>query len=935
MAVLEGRVTGPMAWEHHSVPLAEFNGGIVRIVLFQETPVEGYLLVSDLRVLDGGDPLVGDRFGPQEVSGQQVSSPEAWDGWTQDDQLDDRLEIRDRNGHFGAVISSMGSLGLAGSQFNLAQSLPRTQAHPEAYTKGVPGSVYVGGINAQNYLSALRGGHVEANDGTISVRDCAFHNVPVVAAGTDQIELARTTFEGGTDLVTLVGPNSNVEGCRFVSEPLPSVDRGRLFGSPEYERFLWSLSIDGGGIEGEERVQNCSFEGGEVALDLNRADVKITGCTFSDISQLAIWDHESTNGWNDVGSSNRFDACTGDRYLETRSAELDVRFRGGSYRATGTDPLLLKASEVIKDPSLPDITVVEQGYGEWHVCVPVRMVDALGSERGFEKIPIVLPLGMGSSKVVELDTDVPGQVVDILVADLSPDLMLALCHSEPFGHPTVGAWLGYIQLMVQVDCKGASVSDRRVCFDLDGTKEWCIDVSKGGEEIPMDVDDPGENIYNNIWVVRKVIGLHGGGHSVRVTYTEYDVQEARYVEGMNLTYHFYRITGEDGLGNLTEFLTEHEDCWIVVDPDVVLIPDTQLMTVLSNRSAMRFLLFNGSRVDIEGQPVGTGPLDVTAVGEGTLNFHETYRGNLTITSEGGNVNICNISSQVLSIDLQNGSCAIGNASCGSIDLKLAKSAHLTLEDSSIDSLDENTTSLFDLSDSRLRLSNVAFDLRNGGSHGLDISIRLRGASELCVNGSRFSYHSIALVHDGGDDWGLEVLGCTFSGSSVLSLDETSKWPWSTFAEDPGNVTGSIDGNAFFGPSSGLVVMGGHYKVLGRGNSFSDGAWLLVHFRPHILVNVGPRTCDYEIVNDGRGMAGTVIGSGLVGGGYDVFIDLEGNASQAMAPREVTIMVITTPNRFDSGGAWWFMQIDPRQRSVTLDAPDWGATRTLISEWRNK
>ena len=206
---------------------------------------------------------------------------------------------------------------------------------------------------------------------------------------------------------------------------------------------------------------------------------------------------------------------------------------------------------------------------------------------------------------------------------------------------------------------------------------------------------------------------------------------------------------------------------------------------------------------------------------------------------------------------------------------------------------------------------------------------------MCVNGSRFSNHSIALVHDGGDDWGLEVLGCTFSGSSVLSLDETSKWPWSTFAEDPGNVTGSIDGNAFFGPSSGLVVMGGHYKVLGRGNSFSDGAWLLVHFRPHILVNVGPRTCDYEIVNDGRGMAGTVIGSGLVGGGYDVFIDLEGNASQAMAPREVTIMVITTPNRFDSGGAWWFMQIDPRQRSVTLDAPDWGATRTLISEWRNK
>jgi hypothetical protein len=328
---------------------------------------------------------------------------------------------------------------------------------------------------------------------------------------------------------------------------------------------------------------------------------------------------------------------------------------------------------------------------------------------------------------------------------------------------------------------------------------------------------------------------------------------------------------------------------------------------------------------------------VASIGPGELDVGDAGTGLLGIDANESAVTIRNVTCEEAILSLHGGSCHATKIDVSALGAKLSGHTSMNVDCATVGGSDGCMSCDVSLEDSTLRLVDATFKSVQGAGKGDDLDASVVGSSSLSVERSQFDGSSLAIVHDGKADWGLDVVDCKFTSPAILSIDEAFYWTGWGNLKVPGNVTGRIKNNTFDGPASGLVLMALHARLAVDGNGLRDGARMFAHYRPDFSYVLGDEIrYEYEFVDDGQGITRSILGGEVTGGNRDVFVDLRGNITGLVTPKSVTIMVISPGNiePWADAGAMWFTRVDPTERKLDFTVPNWGQVAVRIWYLRN-
>ena len=384
-------------WLHYEVDLSALVGGTPRVSI---APVGGEhraLLVSDLRVLDGGATPRGDSF-PTGIASE--------DGW-ETYRFEPAIRPWYGSSELPPLITSLGDLRLERTVVRAPDDIPRWSS---VSVPDPPSDIMVDRERAM--LERSQGADIRVEGIDLVVTDSTIEHVPI-GAEASTVGISGSTFVGCTDMLTMMTCQGDVGGCRFVTvprtggEPQPSTVRER-------RSFDWAVACQDRLGEMPMAFKDDAFSGSDVALDLGHARASVTGCTFGSVTGICIWAHDvvGMGGWSDVDRLNTFRQCTGDMYLESHDCVLTFTRPGYPREAGGYGNGYLEDESA---RSLPPMRYVFADSDGGVLYLPTELVDGEGTVHGIDSVVVWLNSEWAGSKAFAVPTQ-----IETFIADFTP-----------------------------------------------------------------------------------------------------------------------------------------------------------------------------------------------------------------------------------------------------------------------------------------------------------------------------------------------------------------------------------------------------------------------------------------------------------------------------------------------------------------------------------
>jgi hypothetical protein len=797
------------AWDHCEVDLTALAGGMPRVTIAPLGREHRALLISDLRVLDGGRTPKGDSF-PTGIATE--------DGW---EEHGFGPAIRGSYGTNGLqpLVASSGEVRVRGSAVLAPGGIPRWSSINMPST---PSDIELERDRAM--LERSQGADIDIGGLGLDVVNSSVEQVPIAAHHTS-VDVSGSKFVGSADMMTLDACTGSVEGSRFITVPAGegTSDEESL---GRHRDFDWTVACQKGTAPQRMVFRDDTFIGSDVALDLDGSNAEVHGCAFDSVKGICVWDHQTTglDGWEALRGNNTFSRCAGDLYL--RSHDCALVFTGpdkppGDHGGNGGGYLGLAERAV-----LPSMQYVFADEDDGVLYLPTTLVDGGGAVHTFDNVTVVLGADWTNWQVFVVPSGSTTFFADFPARDTSSSQNMTFCFElEPpltmviAPGPRAGEVVVYIAVVTYVVSIFFDLAALHLRLRLDGS-------------LVRDWDLMGQSPMSQTYgILSENLTLSAGTSEINASLVG-DVVDGP--EGFCIfddTHRILRVTDGTMAGEVGSFLDAGGHA-LVLDPGVeaaatslptVVAFDAEAWTEVATRT-LDVTLFDGSRMVVGGQ--GLGPderMRLGGQGNGTLDVSGIDCKKLVAGVHGSLLRLTDVRCDALELT---GSDALGHFPTIVADrlqvlegLYFNVKGDLTFLDSVLtivrhDSVGCDNGTLTYIGTTLRALDPVVLDIvYNGRMETVARSVTFQGC-EL----QNITLDVPAWVGDAAAPPEVRIEGCTFSGGLgylVLlldqGLDDRPPWPrWLTV----GNDTFDGAGTGVTAPPGPLVLAMGSCDLRG-------------------------------------------------------------------------------------------------------------------------
>jgi hypothetical protein len=299
----------PMKWKDVRISLASFIGTTPRITVFIHESTARDVLISDLRISNDGDPLPGDIA--------MMGRPDK-EGWSTGHLYKFMEHFRDWDWWINPLIEGSGNMTIIDSIIEASPNLDRKWQRYRPQSVGLEGQGPYATLQSAPFTGALN------MTGDLTLERSTFSYVPISAWG-GEISIIGSRFLGDCELVT-IGCNPEIEVTVKDSDfilHIPKENQERY----SIDEITWLLAIERG--RWLTTVKGCTFtgQGTGIGIHINRGAIVLEDCTFSDLL-VSLWVHDvvPSEEWIGFDPTMDFQDSSGVHYLETK--EVIVYFEG-------------------------------------------------------------------------------------------------------------------------------------------------------------------------------------------------------------------------------------------------------------------------------------------------------------------------------------------------------------------------------------------------------------------------------------------------------------------------------------------------------------------------------------------------------------------------------------------------------------------------------
>jgi hypothetical protein len=871
-------------WLHYEISLADLAGTIPHLVIFPKSETYDRLFISDVKVTDGGGPLVGDM----NFSG------DAYD--------DEWLVSKFRN--FGYswrprpdLIFNYGALTLKDSQVKGPEDILAWQGYIDTPERLAPEHRYETAWMIVEDMEAI----IKVWGGDLTMVRSKVEHMPI-GGWQAWVECRDSTILGMEWLVTLASSSATFDGVDFVNP------NGSIPAEQEQERepHGWALSLWDNAWS-ESMIRNCTFRGFSMGVDLSHMDVELTGCVFRETSWIALWCHHTTGlgGWDEIIATNRFVDCEGHWYLRTHYA--NVTFEGPNkpwdvhtnyYTDATIDPNLTAI--------LPSTRNLWESSFNLEVCMPSIVVDSNGTATPIETLPVTIVSRWAGIGEFQLDTSGTYLVVRFPGSGPLPDL--------PEGEEFLWIWF-----------EPENVTGRlNLSFTVE-TNEIQAYLGHGATEdlnLVVRVDD--EVLFNGSVMELKYmewgavhnlpVAFSTGSHIVTATiqYTTNGTELERSELG------FMRMDSTTDPGELEDYIGAGAGI-IMIDPNVTVeVEDVLAGQWSEDLTLMYFLLPEGSSVAM--RHARTHPQLETYLatrGPGHLTISDVDWPHNYFDVRDSAIELTNFTSNLTTGEFRNATVHLRDVEFDrDVYLYLREGSDLLLEDSD---LSVEWGSYLEVQDSVIRISNVTFiaGAEEVEYHWFEIVFKYNTTVD--IDGCTFEDTSMWFHASDDGGWGINVTNCTFRGQYTQMSISWRYYGW--FPDYARNYVGNIADNVFEGEGVELILAYGLSETILGENVFRDGALVTAWVKTSVIISApGSQTAPeiQPLIPEGITDWNWVETDG--GGNFGFSMPLGGSAD--------TFRVMILDYNVGGGGRYavWFAEIDPLLETNNIHVPSWGNTQ---------
>jgi len=654
LAVIEPPDDGERAWRRYDIPLADFSGSVVRVVMF---PSDGKGAL-DLFV---GKVLVGDRHGP--LLWDELGTGRVWeDMWLMRGFVPFFKDLRQHHAHYHPLLDARGDVRLVDSIIDAPPNLPRSS---EIFSPGKfnPSHREPADRGLVSWHSAPTMGHIHMRGASLSIERSSVINIPITM-NDGRLDITDSNISGDASLLSVEDTWGSINRTS-----LEVRERHLIYDGPgawDYGSGT-ALSVDYYNASGPLAIRSCNITGGERGLDLNQAWIELEGCAFAGQSWLAVWDHSSRFvPWPEVLSENTFTGLGNYSYLRTHNTVLELvgpdRPRPGSSGVfTG------RISWAGQEDSYEWQVLVRVDVYQAYFLMPKTLVDAMMHALDIDEVRIDLVNNWGGVDGLLLDTHVTQVTVTM-------DSELAYSY-DPYD------W-SYLNV---VEAMGDGPGEVNLSIGVEVRREyresWWIDIALDGalHRTVLPSDASASPWSNHDMVANVTVDIPPGYHE------------------MNLT-----LCGRAGEGN--EVLDAQTGLYVRIDDDVptdgaidwvrtgscVLMLDPDVTLDLSGPSALypelegwrlTTYLWEGAHLALHDLlfPQAT-MARFSCMGPGQLDLTDITTGPTVIVGRAANFSISDASCARLAIELSGGTGRLSNITVGELGSFHIFTGNLTVED---------------------------------------------------------------------------------------------------------------------------------------------------------------------------------------------------------------------------------------------------------------
>jgi hypothetical protein len=772
------------------------------------------------------------------------------------------------------------------------------------------------GFNTQ---SIPGGGNVRAWTGSILIQDCTLDNVTVEATHS-MVVIERSEIVADHEQVTLYRCWGSLVDCKFRSAFGPLSYR-RALEYPELPH-LWSVSLWGypdnfWGPDPTEpfQVTRCEFRDSIMGLDLAMTRVTLDDCTFINISQMALWDHE-TRGLGtreEITATNDFIECNDTIYFQTHDCNIEFYHRDRSFE-DWPDYINTYGRVIgVDEGEVPDHDLIWTWTADADIYMPTTIVDGEGNVSRPQVITIGFEVDWAGTALENISTNRSSHLVDFTGRDdnggnggkgdenetIWPSLY-------PQDLTSTGPGSVLIDMVVSTSYWRSwsippPVRNLAVTVRMDGNLVTVLDIKE-------DMNPYGWNeVYLNA-----TLDLPLGHHMVNLSLSAElnETGDRVYVNGWNLS--MMRADNTTPVGDLVNGLEVYYNA-LFLDPGTEITITNESLpegegeiywwwkVIQEEGSVLTFRDIPSERSDI---------LYVNVDGPGGVIVEDLETGHLYLRKQFGWAEVSNVHVGQFDIRATVTEMLIENCT-GSTSWWSGYGADLTVVDcdlnlSQTDSWSTTSTNLTFLGCDMIG-NKSWFELRVGGG-------RMRFVDTTWVD------IDVAFDVSDGPTGTLEVSGCHFVGDRGVLTIKGHTWWYSTYRSS--NLSRvSITGNTFTGPNTGITAEAFMFGDEISDNILQDGAISIAWFNTSpIMVWDNGSTDVWSIWMYPRPFTEELVQFELFDWDDDEVMLVAVDVTNATGPPASPVLDLALYQR---GGISWFTTIDLSDPSPTIVVPVWG------------
>ncbi len=892
-------------WSEYRVDLGPLGNGIARVVIAPVDLTRGAILLSEVRVTDGGNTPVGDAF--------PTGNP-LMDGWDQGGPGRFRSVNEGMGAHkrWPSLIDVEGDLQLIDTNIQIGIDVARYHmADIDNDELQIPS---IGNWN--NIDLASRGSHIEVRSGSLELRHSDLFGVPIIASGSEVV-IRDTDFFGRGNDVTLFECSGSITESGFASPTQPHIDpRTDVYPFLEEYKFddqyIWSLSIEGNRDGDPFVIEGCRFGGSDVALVVDDVNVDVNRCTFDEVSKIAIWnrDSESLGDWEDIVIDNEFGEYDGMHLLATHTTS--VHFQGEDM--PNEDEPYDWANGFINDQAaygIPDVHMLTLGWDRAILEVPTELVGMKHTVLDLSEIPIYLRTSWGDYAVLIINSSYDGGNIWFTGEhDWWQDVPLPGEGIDVFHFRTMlNELTGNVAINISID--------RDELEGLGYNHSLTMDIFLNGESFKSFElwNDSLQGYYYSH--LEADLLLEGGWNKLSLSLSGSTTSsgDASILETSNIS--ILMVTSSTPEEVVQQSIQDRGNL-IVFGPDVTM--DLEGVVPFGHGSSsfwirqLSLLLHDGARLSLEGvKDERSDFLDVFQKGPGHLQLSNFSCGILLLYTSDSKVDLTDCS-----VDHH-----IGNWG-DETGLELTISA-CRLEfppwGNQLSGKDMDVT-----------IQNSVFYAKEPSDYGLSLS----GNSTILVEDCTFHDITLGLTPSLYSDYNVQatVRRCRFYGScSFISMADPYYLNYEDNNPDLWNGTFVVEivDNTFTAPNTGIYGRPNQIMMVDESNQFLEGAKVLVWKRAEVLSDGGSDGHGYYndyyyryFMDDARDLDKRFLG--FYYRDYEdpvALMDVTGNTAMAEGPWSVWVMVRHTHNYRGDGPVVWFEKVSALPTVQYIHAPTWG------------